>query len=231
MDTLGLWGESIVDSISKVWASFIMFTPKLFGAVLVMVLGVFIAIGIAKIVRRIINAFRITAILQKTNIDEIVERAGLKFDVGQFGYWIVKWFLVIAFFMAAAEILNLPQVSQFLGKVLFYVPNVIVAVLIMLIGTILANFLSHLVEKSAKAADLTVSTRLLAELSRWSVLIFSLMAALIQLKIAADLIRTLFTGLIAMLAIAGGIAFGLGGKDEAKRVVEKLKGIRNKNKY
>ncbi len=228
MNTLGLWGESIIDAIGEVWANFILFTPKLIGAILVMVFGVFIAIGVAKIIRRIVNALHLTAILAKTNIDEVVERAGLKFDVGQFGYWLTKWFLMIAFFMAAAEIVNLPQVSQFLGRILFYVPNVIVAVLIMLIGTLLANFIYRLIERSAKAADLTVSSRFLAELGRWSILIFSLMAALIQLEIAADLIRILFMGLVAMIAISGGIAFGLGGKDEAKKALEKIKGIRKK---
>jgi len=222
MNILGSWGGAIVDALGKTWANFVIFIPKLFGALLVLLLGVFISIGIARIFRRVINAFKITGLLKKTRLNEVVEKTGVKFDVGQFCYWLVKWFLIIVFFMAAAEIVNLPQASQFLAKVLFYIPNVIVAVLIMFVGIILANFLGQVVRQSTEATSFVSASRFLAAVTRWSVLIFSLMAALIQLRVAVDLIRTLFTGFVAMIAIGGGIAFGLGGKEEAQKLLKKI---------
>lgn len=227
MNTLELWALTIADALDKLWASFVTFTPKLLGALLVMVIGIFISVGVARVVRRIVNTLKITTLLRKMHLDRVIERTGIKFDVGQFCYWLTKWFLLIGFFMAAAEIVNLKQVSEFLGKVLFYVPNVIVAVLIMLIGIILANFLVRVVTQSTKATNFSSSAHFLAALTRWSVLIFSFMAALIQLKVAVSLIHTLFTGIIAMVAIAGGIAFGLGGKEEAKKLLKKIVEWRN----
>ena len=99
----------------------------------------------------------------------------------------------------------------------------------MLIGFILAGFLAKVVRQSTEATNFSKATSFLAGLTYWAVLIFSLMAALIQLKVAADLIRTLFTGFIAMVAIAGGIAFGLGGKDDAKKILKKIRDLGNKN--
>jgi small-conductance mechanosensitive channel len=103
-----------------------------------------------------------------------------------------------------------------------YLPNVIIAVIILLVGVLVANFTRNVVKSAVEAAKLT-SGDFLSGLSRWSILVFSFMAALVQLGIAEGLIQTLFTGFIAMLAIAGGLAFGLGGKDQAAKVLGKLK--------
>ena len=95
---------------------------------------------------------------------------------------------------------------------------------ILLIGFVGGNFVYEIVERSVKAAKMH-SPKFLANLAKWSIVIFSLMASLIQLYIASSLVQTLFTGFIAMLSLAGGIAFGLGGQDSAK---EWLKGLKKK---
>jgi hypothetical protein len=122
-----------------------------------------------------------------------------------------------------ADILKWPQITSFFNDVAHYLPKVIIAVLVLLAGFILGGGLQELVVKTVKASTLPAhSAGLIGAIARWSVIIFSIMAALIQLGIATDLIKILFTGLVGMLALAGGLAFGLGGRDHASAWLDKV---------
>jgi len=121
-----------------------------------------------------------------------------------------------------SDILKLLAFSDFLKQVLLYVPNIVVAVLIMLAGVVIAVFLSKLVRASVLAARLH-EARFLGALTKWSVLVFAFLAVLSQLGVAGALVNTLIMGFVAMIAIAGGLAFGLGGRDVAAAWLGKIK--------
>ncbi len=129
---------------------------------------------------------------------------------------------MIVFILAATDILGLFGVSLFLRDILAYIPSIIIAVLIMLASVVLANFSKSVVRASVMSAKLHAS-KFLGTLVWWTIVVFGFLAALIQLGIAVTILNTLITGLIAMLALAGGIAFGLGGKDYAAYLLEKLR--------
>ena len=136
---------------------------------------------------------------------------------------LVRWFFIVVFLVAAMDVLGLNQVNDFLSnQVLTYLPKVIVAVLLLIAGALIAGALQKLVVTSAKAAELH-SAALLGGVAKWAIWVFAILASLYQLGIVGPLIETLFTGFIGMLAIAGGLAFGLGGKEAAARYVEKLR--------
>jgi len=159
-------------------------------------------------------------LLNIVGLDEKLKKVDVQFTIsGLFG-WIVKWFIIIAVLLTVSSILGLEEVSQFLMQVLLYVPKVLVAVVILTIGLVVGNFMSELVEKSVEISDFVneASVSVLSAATKWIIVIFALMAALSQLGIAQDLIQILFTGIVAMFAIAGGLAFGLGGKDKAQAV-------------
>ena len=124
--------------------------------------------------------------------------------------------------MAAVEILGLVEVGLFLKSILYYIPSVIVAAIVLLAATIIAKFMHKLVKASADAAGLQSSSTI-AGIVKWAILIFGFVIALTQLGIAVTLIQTIVIGIIAMVAIAGGLAFGLGGKDMATKILEKMK--------
>jgi len=212
----------VTDSLQKALDSVLKFLPTVFGALIVFIVGWIIAIICKRIVTRLLNLIRINVAFEKIGVTKAVEKSGFKFDAAAICGWIVKWFLIIVFFMAATDILGLAQVTDFLKSILLYIPNVIVAVLILLIGVLVANFFHDLVLGSVKVAQL-VSAEILATITRWAIIIFAFLAAMTQLKIAASLVQTLFIGLVAMLVIALGLAFGLGGKDIAREILEKLK--------
>jgi len=137
-------------------------------------------------------------------------------------------YILIGVFIAAAEILGLTQVSAFLyGSVFPYFGNVIVAIAILLIGIIAANFLSNLIHATLSAGEMH-SAHALAAVARWSVIIMAVLTAMAQLRVATQFIENLFTAIVAMLAIAGGIAFGLGGKDHARKVLDAVERDLNK---
>jgi len=135
---------------------------------------------------------------------------------------LVYWFLVIAFVLAASDALGLAVLSEFLKEVLFYIPNVVAAVLVMLVAVVVANFLRKLIHASIKSAQLHAAN-FLGTLTWWAVVLFGLFAALNQLNVARDVVTSIVTGFIAMLALAGGLAFGLGGKEYAASLINKLK--------
>jgi hypothetical protein len=135
---------------------------------------------------------------------------------------LVKWFLILVFLMAATDILGLNQVTDFLNSILLYIPNVVVAVIILAVVFLVGNFVYVVVKGSTKAAGV-MSATLLATISKWSIIIFGLLAALIQLGIATSLVSTIFIGIVAMLSLAGGLDFGLGGKEEAQMILKKLR--------
>jgi len=216
------WTEVTVNSFQSLWGSFIAFLPNLLGALIVLLVGWAIAVGLQKLITQILRALRIDPALEKIGTAKFFEKGGIKMD---FAGWIgsfVKWFLVLVFLLAATDILQLQDVSIFLRSILGYIPNVVVAVVVLAVAFWLANVLRKIVQASVAASSIKAAS-FLATLTYWAVLIFGLFAALAQLGIAFALLQTIITGLIAMLALAGGLAFGLGGKEQAGNFLNKLR--------
>lgn len=134
---------------------------------------------------------------------------------------LVRWTVVILFLVPAVEAWGLPRVTELLNNFLLYVPNVFVAVVIGFIGLVVASLVSDIVRHASRGLGGT-SSNLLSTTARYALFFFTGLVVLNQLGIAADLVRILFTGIVAMLAIAGGLAFGLGGQGTAKRVLDDL---------
>lgn len=214
--------EIVRSSLLTLWASVAGFVPKLIAAVVVFLIGWLIAVLLGRVAYHAIKVLQINRALQGLGFKDALERGGLRLDAPKFFDELVKWFFIIVFLMAATNIVGLSQVTEFLGVVVFYLPNVIVAALVLLIGVLLARFLEHSVRASVRAARLA-SANFLAILAKWSVLIFSFLIALDQLKVAPELIRIFVMGIVAMIAVAGGLAFGLGGRDLAGDWLSDLK--------
>lgn len=220
--TIQDWGQAITDSLLDLWIRFVNFIPTLFGALLVFLIGWFIAVALGKFVTQILRTLKIDQALDNLGLRGTLDRANIEGNVSGFIGALIKWFLIIAFLMAASDILGLNQVGDFLNQVLLYIPNLVIAVIILLVAALVARFVSNVVKGSVKAAGFSYGN-FLATVARWAIFIFAALAALEQLGIALALIRTLFTGIIALIAIAGGLAFGLGGKDLAAEFLNKVR--------
>ena len=216
------WAEVVARSLEGIWFGVLNFLPSVFGALVVFTIGLAAAASLGALVEKIFDTFRFDSFLSKLGLAPYFERAGLRLHGSRFLGQLVNWFLVIVFLLAAADILGLQAFAQFLKDVLGYLPNVVVAVLIMLATVVLGNFLRRVVTASVMGARLHAAN-FLGTLTWWSVVVFGLLTALVQLNVAPSIINSLLTGFIAMLALAGGLAFGLGGKDYAAHLLGKLR--------
>jgi len=216
------WVDVINYSLQNLWQGFVMFLPTFLGALIIFFVGLIVAAGLGKIVEKLIDALKLDRLLGQLGLNKILERANVRLHSGRFVGISVQWFFIIITLLAVSDILKLLAFSDFLKQVLLYVPNIVVAVLIMLAGVVIAVFLSKLVRASVLAARLH-EARFLGALTKWSVLVFAFLAALSQLGVAGALVNTLIMGFVAMIAIAGGLAFGLGGRDVAAAWLGKIK--------
>ena len=209
-------------SLLSLWATVANFLPRLVAAVLVFLIGWLVAILIAKLAYHIVRVIQIDRALEGIGFKKVWERSGFKLNTPLFFGELVKWFFIVVFLLSAANILGLTEVSQFLNTVVLYIPNVIVAAIILLIGLMLAKFLEGLVMASVKAANL-ISANLLGAVAKWAVVVFSLLVALNQLGIAQDIIKIVITGIVAAASIALGLSLGLGGQKHADEFISKMK--------
>lgn len=214
--------EVLRDSLLEIWRSFIGFLPTLLAALIVFIVGWLIAIFLGKVANRIIKTIKLDLLLEKLGFQKALAKAKIKLNSGKFFEELVKWFFIIVFLMAAVDILGLTQVTLFLKSILYYLPNVVVAAVVLLAAAIIGRFMQRLVRAGAETAGLA-SSGVIAGIVKWAILIFGLVIALTQLGIAPTLIQTIVIGIIAMVAIAGGLAFGLGGKDLAARILDRIK--------
>ncbi|MBI5135084.1 hypothetical protein HZA86_02525 [Candidatus Uhrbacteria bacterium] len=218
--------QLLVASFSRLWEGVASSVPNVLAALLVLVIGWMVAVGLEGLVVGLLHAIKIPEGLSKFHPRATFQRLGLSVDVATIVGWLVKWFFIIVFLITAADILQWESVTGFLRTILFYVPNVIIAVIILFAGSVVAQATSAVVLHAVKASGVMPSSPILAAVAKWAVIVFSVLAALSQLGIATELVQILFTGFVFMVALAGGLAFGLGGKEQAGILLERLrKGI------
>jgi len=216
------WTALVVNSLQEIWWGVIKALGSILGALIVFLVGLVIAAGLASLVEKLISLLKLDKVLVSVGLKEYFDRAGLNINTGKFFGKIVYWFIVVVFLLAASDILGFYALSGFLRDILLYIPSIVVAVLIMLVSVVIANFLKHLVRMSVKSAKLH-SAYFLGSLTWWAVVVFGSLAALSQLGVAVAIINALVTGFVALVALAGGIAVGVGGKDYAANLVSRVK--------
>ena len=199
------------------------FVPRLIIAVLAFIILWVVAVALGKLIEQIVRSLKLDSLLQGLGAEEPLSRAGFKLNVGGFLGGLVRWFFIVIAFLVAVDIMQLTQVSQFLSEVvLVYLPNVVIASIIVIAAALLADVAQKVVRGSAQAAGFP-SAALAGAIAKWAIWVFALLAAFYQLKILTELISTILTAFVAMFAIAGGLAFGLGGKDAASEFIGKLR--------
>lgn len=216
------WGEVFTQSLQGIWYGVVGFVPNFVIAIIIFAIGWVMAALVEKLIEGIFKSFKIDALLKTAGLEDVIERSGHKLNSGRFVGSLIKWFIIVVFLVASFDILGLTQVNMFLRDVvLTYLPQVIIAVLILMVSVVIADAVHRVVMASAKAAHVR-SAALLGNIAKWSIWIFALFTAFFHLGIAPALIQTLFMGIIVALALASGLAFGLGGKEVAGRMLEKL---------
>ncbi len=216
------WSSTTINSISDYWARIIDFTPKIVGAIIIVIIGLLIARILKWAVITILDAAKVQKFFDRINFTEVLKKAGINFKASETCGNFVGWLTTIVFLIPASKIIGLDSIADLLENLIKFIPNIIIAMMIILIGSIIANLLSQIVKAGAASIGAT-SAKVLSVLTRYIVYIFIGFTAFYQLNIPSYLINVMFTGLVAAMAIAGGLSFGLGGQSAAADLVKKIR--------
>ncbi len=218
--------EPVTDIVFEFVTQLTEFLPNFVGGLIIFIIGIIIASALRSLFSTFFRFFRFSTILERMRL----------MQKGEVQLWeqviaeIIRWAVVIVFLIPTLEAWGLQRATVVINQFLLYIPNVIIAVIITFVGIVSANLVSDVVRQSVRGIGKT-SAHTIAIFAKGTVLFFTVLIVLNQLGVAQDLIRILFTGIVAMVAIAGGLAFGLGGKESAKEVLEYIKkNFNNHNK-
>jgi hypothetical protein len=216
------WVDVLQRSFNDLLAGVINFIPNLLFAIVIFIVGWFIAVLLGRVIAEAVRAIRVDHALRTAGVEEIVTRAGYRLDSGAFLGALVKWFVIIVFLVASLSLLQLREVTDFIQLGLLpFLARVIVAVLIIVVAAVVAEVVQGVVAGAARAAGVA-SAGFAGTVARWAIWVFAILAALDTLGVT-PFVQTIFTGLVVALSLAFGLAFGLGGQEAAARFIERTR--------
>jgi hypothetical protein len=216
------WASIFTATAESIAMGVAFILPQIVLALVLVILGAIIGAGLGKLIEKGVNALQVDRAFQQAGVSRFIERSGYHLRTGRILGWLVQWFVILVFVVAAFDVLGLDQVNMFLREVvLSYLPRVVVAVLILLSAALVAEFASGVVIGASRAADVS-SHYLLGTIAKIAIWSFAILAALNELQVAEAFVQTLFTGIVVALSLAAGLAFGLGGKDAAGRYIDHM---------
>lgn len=219
METVENWGDAVMVSATEALQNFLGFLPALVGAILILIIGWIVAGLLATLVERVLKTVGFERAANSTGISSFIQRSGSDWTASAIVAEIVKWFIRLIAIQAAASVLGLDQISQIINAILLWLPNLVVAIAIIVIGALIARFVSGLVRGTTSQMGFGNSS-ILGSVAYYALLVFAVIAAVDQLGIAETVVNTLLIGLVATVALAAGLAFGLGGQQTAARITE-----------
>jgi small-conductance mechanosensitive channel len=204
----------MIESLRAGLEAFFAFVPQLIGAIVILVVGYIVAKILQAVVARVLKAVGFDGWMERGGIKQFFDRAQTRATPATVLGKLVFWFVFIISITMAADALGIRQVSEVLGQLIAYIPSIIAAILILILAALLANFLSGIV-RGATGSDL------LASIARYAIIVYAAFAALTELGIAVQLTAPTFLIVLGAVALAAAIAFGWGGRDVAKDIIER----------
>jgi hypothetical protein len=210
---------TLVGSFRDAFSMVVSAIPRILGFIIIVAIGWFVSTLLARAVIGLLRAIRFDELMQRSGLADFIAKMGTGIDSAGLVAAIVKWIVRLVVLLVAFDALGLPAVSDVMRQLLLWLPDLVVAIFVLFIGGIAARALGNIV-RGATAESGFANPETLANVARTSVWAFAIVVAINQLGIASNLINTLFTGFVGALAIALGLAFGLGGRDLAARTLE-----------
>jgi hypothetical protein len=211
--------ETLMASFRDAFSMILGAIPRILGFIFVVAIGWFVSTILARAVTGLLRAIRFDELARKSGLADFLAKMGTGTDSAGVVAGLVKWLVRIVVLLVAFDVLGLPAVSDVMRQLLLWLPNLVVAIFVLFIGGIAARALGNIV-RGATAESGFSNPETLANVVRTAVWAFAIVVAINQLGIATNLINTLFTGFVGALAVALGLAFGLGGRDLASRTLE-----------
>lgn len=216
------WGSTMREIWINTASSVAYVLLNIILAVLIVGAGWIAADFVGKLVGKLLRKIKIDSLFREAGLEKILNKGNIKLNTGAFVAGLIKWCVVALFFMSALHVLGLNSVADFIKVVLIgYLPKLIISILMLLVAVILGEVVDKVVVALSSAGHLK-SSKILGAIAKWAIIVFAILAALIELGIAPELIQILFIGIVGSLAVAFGLAFGLGGRDAAARSIDNI---------
>ena len=193
---------------------FLSYIPQIIGAIIILIVGYIIAKVLQALITRILEGVGFEDWMERGGVKQFFDRAGTRQTPSSVLGMVVFWFIFIIAITMAANALGIQQISSFLNQLIAYIPSIFVALLILFLATLLANFVSGIVRGAT-------NSEVLASIAQYAIIIYAVFAALTQLGIAVQLTANTFLILLGAIGLALAIAFGIGGREVARDIVEK----------
>ncbi len=213
------WQDAFLLAISNILTNILSYIPTILAAFIVFIVGVILAGWLKVITVKLLETIKLSAIVKKSGFEPFLEKAEIKIKIEEILGGIVKWLVILVFFVTTVNILGLTTVSLVLNNLLGYLPRIISAVLVLTVGVLLAGLVESVVKGALAQVDLKTA-RLLGKISSYLVVIFVTLAAINELQVAQSFVNTLFMGFIGMMALGFGLAIGLGAKDLVAKILD-----------
>jgi hypothetical protein len=212
------WSAALMTSMAAAMAMFFSAIPKVLGFLIIVIVGWFIASLVERGVAAILRAIKFNDLARRSGLSDFVARMGTDTDPAGLLGVIVKWFIRLIALVVAFDALGLPAVSEVLRQLLLWLPNVVVAMVVLVIGGLAARALSNLVRGATSDAGIG-NSELLAKIASVTVWGFAIVVAVNQIGVATELVNTLFMAFVGAIALGAALAFGLGGRETAAEIV------------
>lgn len=212
------WSGTLMTSLSTAMALFFSAIPKILGFAAILIVGWLLASVAEKAISKALHAVKFNNLAERSGFADFVGKMGADTDSSGMIAIVVKWFVRLITLVVAFDALGLPAVSDVLRQVLLWMPNAVVAIVVLVIGGLAANALSKIVHSAAAEGGLSNPT-FLAKVASGLVWAFTIVVAVNQIGIATALVNTLFMAVVGAMALALGLAFGLGGRETASEIV------------
>jgi len=217
------WSEAMLTALAGGLAMFFAAIPKVIAFAVILVIGWFVAGLIARLAARLLRAVHFNDLAERSGFGTFVRNIGVKNDCAGFLAQVANWFMRLIVLVVAFDALGLPAVSDVLRQLLLWLPNLVVAVVVLVVGGLLANAAAGLVRGATASAGFG-HPDVIANIARAAVWMFAIIVAVNQIGIARELVNTLFMGAVALAVIALGLSFGLGGRELAANLLRKWYG-------
>ena len=220
MDTSAItdWGDALMTSLASAMSMLFSAIPKILGFLIILLAGWLIASLVEKAVAAVLRTVHFNDLAERSGLADFVRKMGADTDSSGMIAVVVKWFIRLIALVVAFDALGLPAVSDVLRQLLLWLPNVVVALVVLVIGGLAARALSNIVRGAASEGGLD-NPNLLAKVAHTLVWAFAIVVAVNQIGIATELVNTLFMAFVGAIALAVGLSFGLGGRDTAAEMV------------
>jgi hypothetical protein len=213
--------DVFIASLTSFWTQLASFVPQLLAAMLLLFLGWLLANVVRTGVMKLLDVLHFDNLAEKTGIEAFLKQGHLDVSLSRLLAKLAYWIVIFVVVVTVANSLGLHMVAELFNKVVLYIPNLIVAILVLVFGVLVARFINRMVfaylNNMGVQGALTIST-----LSEYAVIIFVVFVALEQLAIGTQLLTVAFQIGFGAIGLAFALAFGLGGREWAANVIKKM---------